>query len=83
MVNNNECQILMGPKTKKVNIQVQIIFIKEGNQIVAYAPALDLSTCGKTIEKANKRFREVLNIFLEEVIHMGTLDQVLENFARC
>lgn len=69
-------------KTKnKLNLQkieLPVIFLKEGNKIIAYTPALDISTCGETLEKAKQRFEELANIFLKELSKMGTLKDVLE-----
>ena len=50
-----------------------VTFLREGDQFVAYTPALDLSTSGDTFEQAKKRFSEVVGIFFEECLNMGTL----------
>jgi len=47
--------------------KIQIQFLKEGKQFIAYSPALDLSAAGESFEEAKKNFSEVLEIFLEEV----------------
>ncbi len=57
------------------NLPVSII--KEGNSFIAYTPALDLSTCADTYEKSKKRFEEIVNIFFEEIVKKGTLEDVL------
>ena len=51
---------------------------KEGKMFVAYAPELDLSTCGETRQKAQKNLLEAVRLFLEEAEKMGTLEQILE-----
>ena len=63
----------------KVAFQVSlpVAILREGEQFVAYTPALDLSTSGDTYEEAKKRFDEAAGIFFEETIQMGTLDEVL------
>jgi len=58
-------------------VQLPVILIKEAKYFVAYSPALELSTSGKTEEQAKKRFSEVVNIFFEEVEEKGTLNEVL------
>jgi len=67
------------------NIAIQfglpVSILKEGDRFVAYTPALDLSTAGNTFEEAQKNFIEAVNIFFEEIIEMGTLDEVLENLG--
>ena len=66
-------------KTKKVNVKVSlpVSFLKEGKYFVAYTPVLDLSTSGDSFEKAKRRFGEVVQIFFEELLEKGTLEEVL------
>lgn len=64
---------------KEVNLPVTIF--KEGKSYVAYSPALDLSTSASTYKKAQTRFLEIVEIFLEELGEMGTLDSVLTNLG--
>lgn len=59
----------------KFNLPVSII--KEGNSFIAYTPALDLSTADDTYDGAKKRFEEIVDIFFEEIIKKGTLEDVL------
>lgn len=68
---------------KKVNFQVSlpVAILREGDQFVAYTPALDLSTSGDTYEEAKNRFNEAVSIFFEETIKMGTLDEVLSELG--
>lgn len=54
-----------------------VSIIREGDSFVAYSPALDLSTVGETFEKAQKMFDEAVQIFFEETIEKGTLEEVL------
>lgn len=58
-------------------IKLQISIIKQGKQYVAYSPALDISTSGKNLKEAQKRFSELINIFFEEIIEKDTLEDVL------
>jgi predicted RNase H-like HicB family nuclease len=51
---------------------------KEGKTYVAYTPELDVSSCGRTEEKARRNLIEAVRLFLEEAGNMGTLDQILE-----
>jgi predicted RNase H-like HicB family nuclease len=55
-----------------IGIKIPVQIIKEDNQFVAYTPALDISTCGASLEDAKKSFDELVEIFLEETIKMGT-----------
>lgn len=60
---------------KSLNLPVS--FIKEAEQFVAYTPALDLSTSGSTLEEAKNNFTEAVEIFFDEIVEMGTLEDVL------
>lgn len=64
-------------KLKFQEVVLNITFHKEGTKVIAYSPALNLSTCGDSMEQAKKRFEEMLPIFFEEVDNMGTLEDVL------
>ncbi len=52
---------------------------KEGNMYTSYCPELDVASCGRTIEEAQKNLIEVILIQLEETAKMGTLKEFLEN----
>lgn len=64
---------------KKLNFQLKlsIIFLREGNRFIAHSPALDLSTSGKNFKEAKKRFDEAAEIFFEEIVKSGTINEVL------
>ncbi|MBU1126969.1 MAG: type II toxin-antitoxin system HicB family antitoxin [Patescibacteria group bacterium] len=64
---------------KKVQLQfsLPVSFLKEGKYFIAHTPSLDLSTSGKTFEEAKKRFEEIVQIFFEELVEKGTLEEVL------
>jgi len=63
----------------KIKGTLPLCFIKEGKSFIAFSPALDLSTCGRTFEEAKKNFIEALELFFEECVSMGTLNEVLES----
>ena len=50
---------------------------KEGDTYVAYAPALDLSSCGATGEEARRNIRDAVRGFLSASADMGTRDEIL------
>ena len=56
---------------------IPVLFFEEGDKVIAYSPALDISTCGDTEEQARNRFSEATEVFFKELIDMGTLDDVL------
>ena len=70
-------------KKKKHNVEVNlpVIFLREGDQFVAHSPALDVATSADTFEKAKKRFGESVEIFFEELMAKGTLDEVLQELG--
>lgn len=61
-----------------IEAKIPVLFFQEGKKVVAYSPALDLSSCGDTEQQARKRFGEAALIFLSEIHKMGTLKEVLE-----
>ena len=62
-----------------VNLPVSIL--REEKKFIAYTPVLDLSTSGKSHNEARRRFGEVVQIFFEELIRMGTLEEVLRDLG--
>ncbi len=52
---------------------------KEGNMYTAYCPELDVVSCGRNIEEAQKNLLEVIEIHLEESAKLGTLKSFLED----
>jgi len=66
---------------KKINFKIPVTIFKEKNIFVAYTPALDLSTSGKTFAQVRERFAEAINIFFEEIERMGTTDEVLSGLG--
>lgn len=63
---------------KNIEAKIPVLFFQEGNKVIAYSPAFDLSSCGDTEEKARSRFAEAIAILLGETTRMGTLNEVLE-----
>ncbi|MFA5947718.1 MAG: hypothetical protein WC806_01975 [Candidatus Gracilibacteria bacterium] len=57
-------------------INLQVDFIKQGKSYVAYSPAFDLSTCGKTLKEAQSRFEEAVEIFIEETVENNCLEKL-------
>ncbi len=68
---------------KKIEIQfnLPVTILKENKRFVAYSPALDLSTSGKSHKEVQKRFVEIAKIFFEEIIKKGTMDDVLSDLG--
>ena len=68
-------------KLPYIEAQIYIMFIKEDKTYVAYSPALDLSTCGDTIDQAKKMFLEQVEVFFDELREKGTTEQVLTSLG--
>ena len=61
----------------RLGCKFPVSILREGEKYIAYTPALDLSTSGDSYEETKKRFGEIVDIFIEELIKKGTLEQVL------
>lgn len=60
-----------------MSIELPVAFIEEDDAVVAYTPALDLSTCGKDHEDAKRMFAEAVQIFFKDLADNDTLEEVL------
>jgi len=58
-------------------MSLPVAFIEEGDSVVAYTPALDLSTAGDNKEDAKRMFVEIVDIFFRDLIENNTLEEVL------
>lgn len=65
----------------QVQFSIPVIVLKEAKDFVAYSPALDLSTVGKTFDEAKSMFEEAVGIFFEEITEKGTFNEVLEELG--
>lgn len=64
-----------------VAVELPVALIHEDGSVVAYTPALDLSTCGKTEKEARKMFNEAVQIFFDDLIDNGNLPEVLTSLG--
>ena len=60
-----------------MRIEIEAELIQEGSWIVAYAKALDVSSCGKTVDEAVLSLEEAIRLFLKTSLEMGTFPQIL------
>jgi len=65
----------------KLLFNLPVLITKQNKRFVAYTPALDISTSGKNEKEVKKRFTEIVNIFLEEIIEAKTADDVLSELG--
>ena len=68
-------------KNTDLNFSLPVLITKQNKRFVAYTPALDLSTSGKTEKDVKKKFVEVVVIFMEELIESKNVDEVLSEFG--
>jgi hypothetical protein len=71
----------MNPITGQMNINLPVAFITEGDRVIAYTPALDLSTAGKDEAEAKARFVEIVAMFFNDLVENHTLDAVLSDLG--
>jgi len=64
-------------KNQVINVLIDVFFLKEGNTIVAYSPALNLTTYGEDRDDAKLAFNEAIKIFFDETQKKGTLEKIL------
>ena len=71
----------MNNPTHQIAVNLPVAFIKEGERVVAYTPALDLSTSGKDEAEAKVRFNEIVDIFFKDLLEQGTFAEVLSDLG--
>lgn len=64
-------------KKAQFEFGLPVSILKEGDSFIAYTPALDLSTVGDTLEQAQERFTEAVQLFFEELTEKGTINEAL------
>lgn len=62
-------------------VKLDLFVVKEGEQFVAYCPALELSGYGRTKNAAIKSFDIITKDFFEDTSKKGTLEKVLLNLG--
>lgn len=60
-----------------IKLQIDVLIIKEEDYIVAYCPALELSSYGKSQSEAKVAFATEIKIFIEETSKNGNLEKYL------
>ena len=62
---------------KNLSLKLSVFITKQGKRFVAYTPALDLATSGKSEKDVKVKFQELVSLFFEEIATAGTMDDVL------
>ena len=65
----------------KLSFNLPVVITKQNKRFVAYTPALDISTSGKSEKEVKSRFVEMANVFMEEIIEAKTADDVLSELG--
>jgi hypothetical protein len=65
----------------KLEGNLSLSFFKQDGCVIAYAPALDLSTYGSNEKEAEKNFAEMLDVFLSEFKDSRELEQLLQSLG--
>ena len=58
-------------------VELPVTFIEERDSVIAYTPALDLSTSASTRQEAHAMFQEIVQIFFNDLMESNTADEVL------
>jgi hypothetical protein len=64
-----------------LSLNLSVVITKQNRRFVAYSPALDISTSGKSEKDVQKKFGELVNVFIEEIIEAGTVSDVLSELG--
>lgn len=62
----------------RVDVEYTTQIWREGEQYVAHATPLDVTSAGATVEKARLALAEAVELFLSTAVEIGTLEEVLE-----
>jgi hypothetical protein len=65
----------------QIDVNLPVAFIKEGDSVIAYTPALDISTAGKNEAEAKERFGELVRMFFADLVENNTIDAVLSELG--
>ncbi len=64
-----------------MSYKLPVLITKQNKRFVAYTPALDISTSGKTKKDAQDKFDELVSLFLEEIFESGNANSVLSELG--
>jgi len=61
----------------RIDFEIPLVFMKEGDAFVCFSPALDLYEHGTSYEDVYDAFKRKIAIFFHEIVKKGTLEKVL------
>lgn len=65
----------------KIQLNLAVLFYKEGDYTVAYCPALELATHGDNEAEAKQYFEDAVHEFINDTIKLGTLEKCLLKYG--
>jgi predicted RNase H-like HicB family nuclease len=68
-------------KSVRIAGNIPVFFMKGKKKFIAFSPAIDLATSGKTLRDAKEKFAEAFDLYVEELVEQGTLDRVLHELG--
>ena len=68
----------MSASGKTLNIEFTANIWQEGDQFVAHAMPLDVTSAGRTPDEARQALDEAVHLFLVTAAQVGTLEEVLD-----
>jgi hypothetical protein len=64
-----------------IKARVPVLYMKESEAFLCYAPAFDLVAHGDSFEDAERSFATTLKLFVQEVTKKGTWREVLKEYG--
>ena len=61
-----------------IHLTVPVLFYEADGVVVAHCPAFDIATEGKNEKQAKKMFKEMFEIFIEDICSRNVLQEVLK-----
>ena len=68
-----KCPLMNNKTNGEYRFAIEYYIFREGDNLIAYCPSLDISTSGKDYSDAVKNFYERFQIYIETSLEMGTL----------
>lgn len=68
-------------KLEQLQFSLPVEVFKEGRYFIARTPVLDLAVQGKDEVEVRSRFGEAVVLFFEELVDMGTMNEVLRHLG--
>ena len=66
---------------KSLSLRLPVFITKQGRRFVAYTPALDISTSGRSEKDVQVKFSGLAHLFIEEITEAGTVNEVLSELG--